>query len=66
MRKKSMDKSLIVLLVTTFVMFTAWVGFEVYGAYIKMDVPAGLERHMEPLNSQLQVKALDVIEQTEP
>lgn len=66
MKRKTLDKSLIVLLITTLIMFALWVGFEVYEAYIKMDIPVGLEKHMEPLNPQLNSSILDEIERMEP
>jgi hypothetical protein len=61
-----MDKSLVALLTTTLLTLGCWVGFEVYSAYFKVDVPAGLEKHMQPLNPNLKVSVLDDIEKSEP
>jgi hypothetical protein len=59
MKKKAWDRDLIVLLVSTLITVASWVGLEVYRAYIKTDLPAGVEQHLQPFDPILKTSILD-------
>ncbi len=63
MRKKGIDRDLIILLTTTLITLATWVGFEVYRAYTKVTIPNGLEKYLEPLDPNLNTSVLDKLEQ---
>lgn len=62
MRKRGIDKDLVLILTTTLITVAAWVGFEVYRAYTRVKVPEGLERYLEPIDPTLSVQTLDKLE----
>jgi hypothetical protein len=66
MRKKGIDKDLVVLLISTLITIASWVGFEVYRAYVKVDVPAGVEKHLEPINPTLNSNVFIELEKLNP
>lgn len=63
MRKKRIDKDIILLLTTTLITVTVWVGFEVYRAYTKVALPEGLEQYLTPLDPQLSTEVLDKLQE---
>ena len=62
MRKKGIDKDIIVVLATTLITVAAWVGFETYRAYTKVEVPEGLEQYLAPIDPRLELQVLDQLE----
>jgi len=62
MRKRGIDKDLVLILTTTLITVAAWVGFEVYRAYTKVGIPEGLEKYLEPLDPSISVTTLDKLE----
>ena len=66
MRKKIWERDAILLLVTTLVTVTVWVGTEVYRAYVNTRVPTGVEKLLRPLDPVLNVAILDKIEERNP
>lgn len=50
MRKKGIDRDIVVLLISTLITIASWVGFEIYRAYVKVTVSADVERHLETIN----------------
>ncbi|MDO8487725.1 MAG: hypothetical protein Q7S31_00225 [bacterium] len=63
MRKRTIDRDLVVVLTTTLITIAAWVGFEVYRAYTKVSLPEGVEKYLQTLNPTLNVATLDQLEQ---
>jgi hypothetical protein len=63
MKKKGIDKDLILLLITTLVTVVVWVGFEVYRAYTQVVIPTGLEKHLQPLSPTLRTEVFGKLEQ---
>lgn len=62
MRKKGIDHNLIIVLTTTLVTLSCWVGFEVYRAYTKVVIPEVLQKHLLPLNPTLNTQTLDQLQ----
>jgi len=62
MKKKQLDRDIIVLLFTTMIMVASWVGFEVYRAYVKSSTPTDVEKFLNPLDPVLDQVYLDKIE----
>jgi hypothetical protein len=62
MRKKTWDKDLIVFLVSVLITVASWVGLEVYRAYVKIDLPPGIEQHLSQFDPILKVTVLDKLE----
>lgn len=59
MRRKELDKEIIVLLLTTLIMVLTWVGFEVYRAYVKTETPADMEKFLDNLDPTIDRVYLD-------
>jgi hypothetical protein len=53
MRKKGIDRDIVVLLISTLITIASWVGFEVYRAYVKVVVPKEVENHLKTINPTL-------------
>jgi hypothetical protein len=62
MRKKGLDRDVVVLLISTLLTIASWVGFEVYRAYVKVNVPAGVEKHLAPINPALNTHVFTELE----
>jgi hypothetical protein len=52
-KKKGIDREIMVLLISTLITIASWVGFEVYRAYVKVVVPTDVEKHLETINPTL-------------
>lgn len=63
MKRKQLDKDIIVLLLTTLVMVSTWVGFEVYRAYMKVEAVSGVEEYLETFDPTLDQTYLNKISQ---
>lgn len=63
MRKKGIDRDLIIVLTSTLITLCVWVGFEVYRAYSKVEIPEVLEKYLTPLDPSLNTQVLDQLEQ---
>lgn len=63
MKKKPIDRDLIILLVLTLMTLVTWVGTEAYRTFTKREIPAVLESLLTPLNPVLDSKVLDNLEQ---
>ena len=63
MRKQTIDRNLVVVLTTTLITLSAWVGFEVYRAYTKVGLPTGVEKYLQTLDPTLNVAVLDKLQQ---
>lgn len=66
MKKKTWDRDLVVLLVSTLITVASWVGLEVYRAYVKTDLPPGVEQHLKPFDPILKTEVLDKLEGRNP
>jgi hypothetical protein len=53
MKKKGIDRDVVVLLISTLITIASWVGFEVYRAYVKVAVPTEVEKHLETISPNL-------------
>jgi hypothetical protein len=62
MRKKTWDRDLVVLLVSTLITVASWVGLEVYRAYVNVQLPPGVEKHLQPFDPILKTGVLDKLE----
>ena len=63
MKKKGWDRDVVIVFITTLVTLACWVGFEVYRAYLKTDLPQGVEKHLKTLDPQLKTGVLDRLRQ---
>lgn len=61
MRKNKLSRDLVLLLVTTLITIGCWIAFEVYRAYNQVVLPAGVERHLIPLDPNLDKNVLEII-----
>jgi len=59
MRRRQLDRDVIILLLTTLVMVSTWVGFEVYRAYIKTFLPTDIEQFLKPIDPTIDKAFLD-------
>jgi hypothetical protein len=66
MKRKTWDRDLVVLLVSTLITVASWVGLEVYRAYIKTDLPVGIEQHLNQFDPSLDTTVLDKLENRNP
>lgn len=66
MRRKGWDKDIIFLLVATLLFVLSWVGFEIYRAYTKVELPTDVEKHFQELNPSLNMKVFDRLEEKKP
>jgi hypothetical protein len=62
MKKKTWDRDLVVLLVSTLITIASWVGLEVYRAYINTELPPGVEQHLKQFDPILNTSVLDKLE----
>jgi hypothetical protein len=66
MKKKTWDRDLIVLLVSTLITVISWLGLEVYRAYVNVTLPTGVEKHLQPFDPMLKTGVLDKLEERKP
>jgi len=66
MRKKRVDREVIVLLVSTLVTMASWVGFEVYRAYTQNKVDPEVERYLEKIDPTLKTGIFSKLEELNP
>ncbi len=66
MKKKGIDREVVVLLISTLITIASWVGFEVYRAYVKIKVPADIEKHLEQINPNLKTDVFTELEILNP
>ena len=62
MNRRRIDKDIVVLLISTLVTVATWVGFEVYRAYTRVQVPEGVESLLAPLTPTLDIQVLDALD----
>ena len=63
MPKKGIDHDLIIVLISTLITLTTWVGFEVYRAYTQVQIPEILQKHLQPLDPTLNTQVLEQLNQ---
>ena len=66
MRKKRIDKDVVVLLITTLVTIASWVGFEVYRAYTQVKVDPQVEKYLEQIDPTLKTDIFSKLEGLNP
>ena len=66
MKKKGIDREVVVLLISTLITIASWVGFEVYRAYVKVKIPADVEKHLEQINPNLNTNVFTELEKLSP
>ena len=62
MKKRRIARDVVVLLISTLITIAAWVGFEVYRAYTRVNLPEGVEEYLTPLEPTLDTQILDNLE----
>lgn len=53
MKKRGVDKDLVILLISTLITVASWVGFEVYRAYVKVSMTAEVEKSLQQIDPVL-------------
>ncbi len=53
MKKRGIDRDIVVLLISTLITVASWVGFEVYRAYVKVVVSAQTTKHLQMIDPTL-------------
>lgn len=53
MKKRGVDKDIVILLISTLITVTSWIGFEVYRAYVKVNTTAEVEKSLQQVNPVL-------------
>lgn len=66
MKRNGIDRGVVLLLVCTLITVIAWVGFEVYRAFREVEVPEGVEKHLQGMDPTLKITVLDKLEELEP
>ena len=66
MRHNNWNKDLIAVLISTLVTVVVWAGLEVYRAYIRVDMPEGVERHLVGIDASLETEIFDKLEDRMP
>jgi len=66
MRKKKIDKDVIVLLISTLVTISSWVGFEVYRAYTEIVVDPQVEKYLVQIDPTLNTDIFSKLEELNP
>ena len=62
MKKRGIDKDIVVLLISTLLTVASWVGFEVYRAYSKVSVSPEVEKHLQSIDPTLNPHVFDSLE----
>jgi predicted negative regulator of RcsB-dependent stress response len=62
MPKRHLDRDIVMLLVFTLITLVSWVGFEVYRAFTKVQIPEVSAKYLVPLNPNLNTSVLTVLE----
>ena len=66
MRKRKIDRDIIVLLVSTSVTIASWIGFEVYRAYMHVGTEPQVEKHLKQIDPSLKADIFSKLEPLEP
>ena len=59
MPKKFLSRDLLILSILTVITVFTWIGFEVYRALTKTEIPVVLQRQIEPLNPVIQREVIE-------
>jgi hypothetical protein len=62
MKKRRIDKDIVVLLISTLITIATWVGLEVYRAYVKVGVAGEVEKHLSVIDPTLDAKVFEELE----
>lgn len=66
MRKNKIDRDIVVVLIMTLVTISAWIGFEVWRAYTRKDIPPVLAKQLMELSPTLDMNTLGKLESRIP
>jgi hypothetical protein len=66
MKKQRLDKDIITILISTLITLVVWVGVEVYHAYAQLDVPPGVDKHLQPMDTSLNTGVFDKLKERQP
>ncbi len=66
MRKNKIDRDIVMVLVMTLMTLVTWVGFEVYRAYTRADIPPVLAKQLLELSPTLGIPVLEKLESRTP
>lgn len=62
MPTRHVDRDIVMLLVFTLITLVSWVGFEVYRAFTKVQIPEVSAKYLVPLNPTLNTQVLTILE----
>ena len=62
MKKNKIDRGIVTVLIMTLITLTAWVGFEVYRAYTRANIPPVLAKQLLELSPTLDIPVLEKLE----
>ncbi len=65
MKKRGLDKDLVLLLITTLIMLCTWVGLEVYRSYAHSPVEPEVEKHLKMLDPTLDKTVFSLLSEEE-
>lgn len=63
MKKNKFSKDLLILAILTTITVFTWIGFDVYRALLKTQIPQVLQEQMAPLDPKLDTKAIENLSQ---
>ncbi len=66
MRKNQLDRDIVTVLVATLITLVCWVGFDVYRAYTRRQVPEVLQKYLQEFDPKLDTDVLDQLEKRLP
>jgi len=66
MRKNKIDRDIVMVLVMTLITLTAWVGFEVYRAYTRVNISPVPDKQLLKLPPTLDIPVLEKLESRTP
>jgi hypothetical protein len=59
MKNKRIDRDILVLLISTLITIVVWVGVETYRAFVRTDLPEGVEKHIKEFDTSIDLSVFD-------
>lgn len=67
MRKKNLDRDIVILLLFTLFTIVSWVGFEVYRAFVRhTPPPANVQTYLKSFDTNLNTEVLNKLQSRNP
>ena len=66
MRKRKIDREVVVLLISTLVTIASWIGFEVYRTYTQTKVDPQVEKYLQQIDPTLRTDIFSKLEGLNP